>query len=192
MDFAGNIGTLVVGGINVDLTAPEVEFTSATTTFDVDDQVVVTCAASDALSGLDTSDGCVDIDVPAVEFAALMAGVDPDVYDGPLTGSFTIDAAATDVAGNTATTQITITIEATQSGLQGVLTSLIGPQQPGNGNGLHSKLTHDPPQYEQFISQVNAKCCTDQGNGNGNGKLFTRAEADLLIALAEELIANQN
>ena len=90
--------------------------------------------------------------------------------------------------GHTITVTVTFSIEPTAGGVEGVLVDIIGPQQPGNGNGLFQHLQNGD--IEAFIHQVEGKCCTDDpnGNGNGQGKLFTRAEADLLIALASELL----
>ena len=53
----------------------------------------------------------------------------------------------------------------------------------GNGpgvNGLLAKL--DQGDYQAFINQVNAKCCTP-----ASGKLFSVSEAATLIALANQL-----
>ena len=170
-DNAGNVGSLTVAGINIDTAAPTIVFTGAATTYVVSDQITIDCTASDELSGVSSSD-CGAVDVVAVDYAATIGA-------SSVTGTFTITATVQDVAGNTSTASVVFDITVDQDSLTDVLTSIIPNGGPGS-NGLYSKLSNED--YASFINQVEAKCCLP-----ANGKLFTRTEADLLIALATEL-----
>ncbi len=64
--------------------------------------------------------------------------------------------------------------------LSDVLNSIIPQGGPGS-SGLYAKL--EQGNYAAFINQVEAKCCLP-----APGKLFTREEADLLIAMATDLL----
>lgn len=85
-DLVGNVASLLVGPLNVDMTAPVITFSDDASTWDVDQTVSFRCAATDALSGLATN-GCRSLSTPA--------------YRLPL-GTSTLTASATDVAGNAA------------------------------------------------------------------------------------------
>ncbi|HWI50889.1 MAG TPA: hypothetical protein VNT01_01945, partial [Symbiobacteriaceae bacterium] len=89
-DMAGNTASATVNGINIDMTAPVVAYSGNAGSYAVDQMIAITCAASDALSGLESSD-CADISGPAYDFAL---------------GSHSYTASATDLAGNT--TQATV------------------------------------------------------------------------------------
>ena len=185
-DNAGNIGTLVVSGINVDLTDPMLSLVAVPgSLFEVNDRIVIECSAADSLSGVGATVGCVDIDVAAVDYAAYLAAETGDPV-GPLVGTFTRSATVADLAGNTVTTTLTFTIEATVDGVIGVLESIIGPDNGGPGTNLFTML--EQGKITNFINQIggNGFCCMDEPGGNG--KLVTRAEADLLVELTSELL----
>ena len=92
-DLAGNGTPITVSAINIDLTAPTLTVTAPTSVGPLD-TVTITCAASDALSGVATA-SCVDR-----TFAA--STLTP--------GANTFTFSATDFAGNVSTTTRTITL----------------------------------------------------------------------------------
>ncbi len=94
-DNAGNhAGVVSDPPVNIDLTAPTVTFSGNQTAYGISDTVRITCAATDELSGVDTST-CSNISAPASSF---------------LFGTNTISATATDKAGNVGagSTQFTV------------------------------------------------------------------------------------
>jgi hypothetical protein len=169
-DVWGNTGTLVVGGINVDTTEPVLGFTGALESFALTDVVQISCAATDELSGVATL-SCPAIDQLAVDLGA---------------GLHTLTAVAVDHAGNTASATVTFTVHVTVAGVGDLVDLIIGEDRPGNqglANSLRSMIERG--NYEAFIREVEAQCCTDLGNGQG--KRLTRREADTLIALVRLL-----
>ena len=166
-DVWGNTANLVVGGVNVDTTAPVLAFTGVKDTYFVAERIVVECEAADALSGL------VFLDCPADDQLAAFQGVGPH----------TITATARDAAGNTTTVSHTFTVELLPEGLGDLVDLFLDDNQPGAhgiSNSLHAKIANGS--WDAFINQVQAKCCTDEGGGNG--KRFTRRQADTLVTLA--------
>ena len=98
---------LSLGGISTstytvrrDATAPVISYTNAKATYGIDEQVTIFCNASDALSGIATSD-CRDITGPASMFLA----------------SNTFTATATDTAGNQGTGSVSFKVVVTASSL---------------------------------------------------------------------------
>jgi len=87
--------------IKRDTTGPVISFSGNRGAYRMTDTVSITCAASDALSGLAT-DSCVNINAPASTFAA---------------GNNTITATATDQAGNTTTVQTSFVVSGGYDGL---------------------------------------------------------------------------
>ena len=75
-----------VSNIDIDLTNPTVTYTGGKASYQVDEQVSITCTAADALSGV-ASTTCANVSGPAYSFGL---------------GSHTFSATATDRAGNTA------------------------------------------------------------------------------------------
>lgn len=108
-DRAGNTTTSTTSGIKIDLTAPTIAYSGATS-YDVDDVVSITCSASDALSGI-ASTTCANVAGPAYLFAA---------------GSHSLSATATDKAGNDAAESFAFTITPTVGGLQTLACSFLG------------------------------------------------------------------
>ena len=93
-DADGNMSVLDVTGVDVDLTGP-VLTVAAPTTVGPADTVTITCSASDALSGV-TARSCGSLTFPATELRP---------------GANTFSFRATDVAGNTATTSVTVALD---------------------------------------------------------------------------------
>ena len=98
-DNAGNSTSVTVSGIKIDKTKPVITYTGNAGAYTVDQTVVITCHATDALSGL-ASDTCTGVNAPAYTLAS---------------GSHTLTATATDIAGNAANGSTTFTIGTTPS-----------------------------------------------------------------------------
>ncbi|AXV09895.1 Serine protease, subtilase family (plasmid) [Euzebya pacifica] len=167
----GNTATLTVGGINVDQTAPTLQLTGARDSYTVADRITIECSVDDLTSGVATLD-CPGIDTPGTTY-------------GP--GAHTITATAVDVAGNTTSMSHTFTVTADVDSIMALVDSYLDasnrPGAQGISNALRSKLASGD--YGAFINQVEAQCCIDAPGGNG--KRFTRSQADALITLATYL-----
>ena len=87
-DGAGNEATIVMSGLDVDLTRPTIAFSGNSGSYTVDQTVAITCTATDALSRVDPAHTtCPGASGPAYAFAV---------------GTHTLSATATDRAGNDA------------------------------------------------------------------------------------------
>ena len=170
VDWAANSATTTVGGINIDRTAPVITFGGAST-YTIDQVVNVTCVAVDALSGIDTAT-CPTASGPAWSFTL---------------GAHTLNASATDNAGNVATASTSFTITASTTSLCALARTFV--TNAGEQTSLCSKLAASADaaargnvkardnQIQAFINEVNAQ----------RGKAITEASADLLIALVGRL-----
>ena len=107
-DAAGNTSAATVGPISIDLTAPTITF-SGRPTSTVDQTVSITCTATDALSGVATAT------CPGASGAAYRFGL----------GAHSLDAAATDRAGNTRTASTTFTVGVTRASLCALVRRLV-------------------------------------------------------------------
>ena len=166
-DLAGNTGTLLVSGINVDQVAPLVTFNGAAGTYAVSDRVVIDCVATDPLSGVDSAD-CPDLDVLAGELGV---------------GEHTFVATVTDLAGNQTVVNLVFTVVADPSSVGEVVELYLGSGGPGN-NGLINAYQGmlNEGNYDSFVNAIEAQCCLP-----AQGKRFTAQQATTLIALAEAL-----
>ncbi len=166
-DNAGNVGELTVAGINIDSVAPTLQFNGQVSTYELTDVIEIDCAVNDGLSGIAPGATCPTVSVVAIDYAGT-------------TGTFTLEASASDLAGNTASETVEFSVVATTSSL-----AELTEDYAEGGNGLNGILNHlDQGDIDAYVAQIEAKCCLP---ANGRGKLFTRAEADALIALALEL-----
>lgn len=97
IDAAGNAEAPQTVTVRIDETAPAVDYSGNAGTYTVDQQVAITCDATDALSGV-VSSTCADVSAPAYTFGV---------------GPHTLDGAAVDAAGNTGTgsTSFTVTVD---------------------------------------------------------------------------------
>jgi len=168
IDLAGNTAETVVSGINIDKTPPVVSYTGNLGTYNVDQIVDITCSATDNLSGI-ASTTCSDI-----------VG---DAFTFPL-GASTFSATAVDVAGNTAGTSVTFTVQVTESSLCNLTRRF--SSKPQTADALCVKLdeaAHAPTpearagEIHAFLNQLSAKI----------GKDITSADAAILARLAEAL-----
>jgi hypothetical protein len=164
-DYYGNVGSLVVSGVNIDSVAPTITV-SAPAVVGPADVVSISCSASDGLSGIDSA-VCADRVFPATE---LQVGENFFTY------------LATDVAGNTTARTVIITLQVSPASV-GVLIEVYLGNTAGAGGILNSLVNKlNSGSISAFVAQIEAQCCTPAAN-----KRFTRQQADTLIALANEI-----
>ncbi|HEY7726556.1 MAG TPA: hypothetical protein VH880_14570 [Anaeromyxobacteraceae bacterium] len=97
VDNAGNVEVDHAQPVRIDRTPPLVTWSGNAGSYTVDQGVAITCAASDALSGV-ASTTCADVAGPAWSFGL---------------GPHTFSASATDLAGNLGSAATTFTVEVT-------------------------------------------------------------------------------
>lgn len=170
VDRAGHTASATVGGIDIDRTAPQIAFAGNQGTYLVDQHVAITCAASDALSGL-ASSTCPGASGPAYAFV----------------GATTLVATATDRAGNTATATAAFRVDVTADGLCALTHRYVS--QHAIANALCAKLDAAAAAHARgngdaargalgaFAQQVSAQ----------RGKAIAPADADRLDALSAAL-----
>ena len=105
-DNAGNTATTTVTGINIDLTRPTIAFVGNAGAYTVDQTILITCVASDALSGVASSTCPAVASRPATDYVGATA-----------TTTTTLTATATDRAGNSAAASTTFTVTVTADGI---------------------------------------------------------------------------
>jgi predicted extracellular nuclease len=149
--------TAGVTGISIDRTMPDVAFTGNNGTYGVDEAIHIGCSAADALSGL-ASSTCPTVDSPAWTFTL---------------GTHTLNASATDRAGNTATATTTFTVTVDAASLCR-LTTAFGAKD-GVGNSLCAKLRAGS--YDAYRNELSAQ----------SGKALTADQAALLGRLSTAL-----
>jgi hypothetical protein len=102
-DSAGHASDAATATVRLDRTAPTVAYSGNAGTYGVDATVDIWCAASDALSGLDSAaTDCTSIRGPAYRFAI---------------GTNTFTASAADIAGNRAMASTSFDVRVTAAGL---------------------------------------------------------------------------
>lgn len=109
-DAAGNSASTSVT-VKIDRTLPQITFSGAHATYNPDQQVAITCVASDALSGI-ASASCPSLTVRADTLAV---------------GANTLTATATDVAGNTRTQTLSFQLVVTNASLQRLVDLYLPP-----------------------------------------------------------------
>lgn len=168
-DHAGRTASASATHINVDMTAPVVTYSGNTTPYTVDQTVNITCAATDALSGIDTST-CANITGPAWSFGL---------------GTTTRSASATDRAGNTGSASTTFTVIVTEASLDNLIRQFFGNDH-GGANGLSAKV-------HSIVTAPNANAKRGKLGAFGNqvdaktGNPLPPAQAALLKQLAAAL-----
>ena len=136
-DLATALGTREEPPTPTDNAPPVIVFTGNAGTYGIDDMVVIDCEASDAGSGIATTT-CVDINAPAYTF---------DV------GVNTLEAEATDNAGNTAQATSQFTVVVTPASLAALTRQLVAHH--GIANALAAKL--DAGSVAAFVKQLRAQ-----------------------------------
>ena len=166
-DLAGNTAAAAMLS-RIDLTPPVVTYAGNASPYTVDQTVHITCVASDALAGI-ASSTCADITGPAYSFGL---------------GTSVDSATATDVAGNTASSSVQLTVIVTFDSLCTLTAHL--STRPQVNTSLCAKLAdaaHAP----------NANAKRNKLNAYRNevaaqtGKAFTDPQATVLRGLADAL-----
>ena len=174
-DGAGNTGaaagsTTMPAVYKVDETPPVIAFSGNAGSYTVDQTVGINCSATDATSGIDAAHtSCPNTSGPAYSFNL---------------GPNTVNASATDNAGNSASASTTFTVIDNVAAL----------------NRLIAQFVSDPDQAASFQSQVTSIGAAPNANAKAGklgaftnhvnaqtGKLLTSAQAQILIRLAGAL-----
>jgi len=167
-DLAGNTASAGVTGIRIDKTPPAVVWTGNAGTYTVDQTVSLSCAATDALSGV-ASTTCQDVSGPA--------------YGFPL-GARTFSAETADFAGNTGSGAATISVIVTAPSLA-ILTSRFVTDS-AIANSLNVKL-------DGYLRALDRPSRLNILNGYRYeleaqiGRVVTDQDAQVLLALANAL-----
>lgn len=140
-----------------DATAPVIAFSGNASPYTVDEQVNISCSASDAMSGL-ASSTC-----PGATGDAYALGV----------GSHTLNASATDNAGNTSSASTSYTVVVTSGSICALVRRWVN--RAGVANSMCQQLENGA--YGAFINHVQAQ----------SGKSVSAAHAAILIDLAGRL-----
>jgi len=169
-DLAGNTATATVT-INIDKTAPTFTWTGNAGTYSIDETVVIGCAINETLSGVDTTKVQV---CDSVNATATALGV----------GTHTLNATATDRAGNTGSASTSYTIVVDDDGLCALVKRLV--TQEGIADSLCVKIQNAAERLaagrdKNFENEL--KAFTNEVNAQ-RGKSMTDADATLLIMLA--------
>ncbi|MBX9928134.1 MAG: DUF642 domain-containing protein [Gemmatimonadaceae bacterium] len=156
-DHAGQSSTRSVT-VKRDATGPAIAFVGNAGSYTVDQTVAITCAASDAMSGLATST-CPNVSGDAYSFAA---------------GPNTINASASDRAGNASAATATFTIAVTDGSLCALVERFVTSK--GVANSFCVKLR--VKSYDAFRNELSAQ---------GGKKFLSSAHAAILLRLVNLL-----
>ncbi len=167
------MGSANTASVSIDATAPTITFSGNAGSYRVDQTIAITCAASDALSGVNTA-------------ATTCPGASGPAYTFPL-GTTTRNASAKDNAGNTSTKSTSFIVSVTYTSLMNlvrafetktdVANKMISSLQSANSAATAGDTKTAKNQINAFINQVQAQ----------TGKSLTQAQAALLIQLASAL-----
>ncbi|HLO04797.1 MAG TPA: GON domain-containing protein [Symbiobacteriaceae bacterium] len=170
-DWAANTASTMVAGINVDQTAPTVSYAGNAGTYTVDQQISITCSASDSLSGV-AANTCQAITGPAYNFAL---------------GSNSISASATDNAGNVGSASSSFSVVIGSDSLcnltqqfvsnKGIANALCAKLDAAMASAAKGNANSKAGQIGAYINQVQAQA----------GKTLTAEQAAILIQLAPAL-----
>jgi hypothetical protein len=164
VDVAGNSATKTLGPVNVDLTPPTITATASGSSYQgqYSGNVTIHFTCADALSGINPTGGC-----PA---------------DRVITssGTTTVSGTATDLAGNTATTSITVTIK-------GVCEREDDRMIEIDNDRLHAsysdaqKLRHIEDDYGDFVDP--SHCHGDDHLDEGHGASCYGDSRDAIVSI---------
>jgi len=157
--------------VRIDKTAPTVGYSGNLGSYPVDQMIGITCLATDALSGIDTTT-CQDIVGPAYAFAA---------------GDNTISATATDHASNTGTGSTTFTVVVNGASLGNLTEQFVS--RAGVAHSMRAQL--DAAEAAALLGNLRAKAGAIGAYQNHVsaqiGKTVTASQAAILIQLAGAL-----
>jgi len=172
-DGAGNEATIVMSGLDVDLTRPTIAFSGNNGSYTVDQTVAITCTAMDALSRVDPAHTtCPGASGPAYVFAL---------------GMHTLSATATDRAGNVATASTTFAVGASEADLcvlarrfatkDGVAGSLCAKLESAADARDRGNMRVERSILNAFANEVEAQ----------RAKAISPADATVLLTLAGQI-----
>jgi len=170
-DNAGNTASATFSGIRIDKTTPAVTYSDNADSYSVDQQIAISCTASDALSGL-ASTTCADTAGPAYTFGL---------------GAHTLSAQASDNAGNQGSASTTFNVQVSHDSLC-TLTSQFSTS-PGVASGLCAKLAaaSQAAARGQDQAKQNILAAFDHQLAAQAGKALTSYQADVLTRLGAAL-----
>lgn len=151
-----------------DSTPPTVAYSGQQAAYALDHYVRITCLASDALSGLESST-CADVSGPAYRFA-----LEPKTFS----------ASAVDVAGNSASASLTVTVEVTTVGVCGLISRFV--KNRGIATALCAKLTAARSQRLALARALLLGAYVNQVRAQSR-KTLPAEDADILIRLARRM-----
>ena len=160
-----------VANIDIDLTNPTVTYAGGKASYQVDEQVSITCTAADALSGI-ASTTCANVSGPAYSFGL---------------GPHTFSATATDRAGNSGSGSVTFTVGVTYTSLCNLSQRFADSRAVGTALCALLRLAeaadaHNSPIVKQLSLQAYVLLVRAQ-----TGRTLTATEAATLIALSRAL-----
>ena len=157
-----------VSNVDIDLTKPTVTYSGGKATYGIEETISITCAATDALSGL-ASSTCTNISGPATSFGL---------------GLHTFSASALDRAGNTGTGSVSFNVVVSFRGLCALTHSYSDKQSIADA--LCAKLDAAAAKADRKGQQADLHAYVNQVEAQ-SGKSFTAEEAATLAALAGSL-----
>ncbi|HET9424012.1 MAG TPA: hypothetical protein VFO55_01470 [Gemmatimonadaceae bacterium] len=157
--------------VKKDGTAPIVAYGNNAGTYTVDQQVGITCSATDNLSGV-MSSTCAPVSGPAYTFGV---------------GTTTRSASATDFAGNVGSASTSFQVVVTSASLceltkrfvsqAGIANSLCAKLNAAGASSARGRPATADNQYQAYVNEVSAQ----------SGKALTASNAAILIQLANQL-----
>lgn len=171
VDEADNSASATFSGIRVDRTAPTVTYAGNAGDYAVDQQVAITCATGDELSGV-ASSTCADVTGPAYSFGL---------------GTHAYSAEAVDNAGNLGSGSTSFTVQVSHDSLCSLTAGF--STSKGVTNGLCAKLSAASAAEARGQEKTRDNILGAYGNQvtAQTGKAFTADQAGVLTALAAAL-----
>jgi endonuclease/exonuclease/phosphatase family metal-dependent hydrolase len=160
-----------VANIDIDLTNPTVTYTGGKASYQVDEQVSITCTAADTLSGI-ASTTCANVSGPAYSFGV---------------GSHTFSATATDRAGNSGSGSVTFTVGVTYTSLCNLSQRFADSRAVGTALCALLRLAEvADANHSHLIKRLSLQAYVLLVRAQ-TGRTLTAAEAATLISLSQRL-----
>lgn len=161
--MAGNVSAPVEATVRLDLTAPTILFSGNAGHYDLMDEVTIDCVVSDSLSGI-ASATCPGASGPAWSFT--------------LGSPNTLNASATDVADNEATSSTSFTVDVTAGGVHALIDLFsTDPTVQANVHRLFEGVVRaDASARRARVTAFERYVLRQVGRGD-----ITQKEADILI-----------